>query len=249
MRVLLYGMQSSGASLVTYFLGQQKRSFAIVDLWSWELVPPLEIPRARHIFAKCTVTTMHMFEQHVHVFHPDRTVLILRDPAQNYASLRRKHYCDESGPIDDKFRKLEEVYQRRAEFDLTLTYEDFVSRRRSTVNALRSVGIDAEARHYSFPRSKDAILSYNVRHSDWAREHYNEKWGFGNVQGSYLKSETLNREVPLDVDSHVRQLCPSVYEFYRLRRPEPEAMNGRENRGFFSSAFEGTRAVINRMLP
>ncbi len=51
-------MQSSGASLVTFFLAQPPRSVAAVDLWPSFLPPPIHAPGADHVIGKVVVTTI-----------------------------------------------------------------------------------------------------------------------------------------------------------------------------------------------
>jgi hypothetical protein len=154
MRVFLYGMQSSGASLVTFFLGQAPRTVAVVDLWNSILTPPLETVDADSVVAKAVVTTTYDAEDHVRSFRPDRKILVLRHPVQNYVSLSRRPYANENGSIDEKFEKLEAVFRQPGLFDLTLLYEDFVQRPEYTVRALQELGVRAERDFYRFPRDR-----------------------------------------------------------------------------------------------
>src|SRR5690606_14239749 len=155
---------SSGASLITYFLGQAPRSMALIDVWARHLTPPLPGGGAESVIAKCVVTTEFSFEDHLRSFRPDRTILVLRHPVQNYESLRRKGYADEGGSIDEKFVRLEGVFRERGRFDLTLLYEDFVAYPDRTVAALRSAGIPAEHDFYRFRRSTRKIKAFNFAH-------------------------------------------------------------------------------------
>jgi hypothetical protein len=216
-------MQSSGASLVTYFLGQAPRSVALVDVWIRHLTPSLPSAGACHVIAKCTLNTQFDFEQHAERFRPDRTVLILRDPVQNYASLQHKDYVGEGGPIDEKFAKLEEVFRERGQFDLTLAYEDFVARPEQTVDALRGAGIPAELDYYRFRRSTRKIKAFNFAHDRWCRQRYGFGWGFGNVQGSRLNPAKLYRPVAPELEVRVRALCPSVCAYYDEHHSELSA--------------------------
>lgn len=214
MRILLYGMQSSGASLVTYFLAQSPRSVALIDVWARHLTPMLAGERASSVIAKCTVTTEFTFDEHASSFRPDRTILILRDPVQNYASLRGKEYVAEGGDIDEKFRRLESVFRERERFDLTLAYETFVQDPESTVAAFRGIGVDADSRYYRFRRSTRRIKSYNFAREPWCSERFGFGWGFGNVQGTRLDPSKLYRRAAAEVEERVRALCPSVCSYY-----------------------------------
>ena len=42
MRILVYGMQSSGASLFTYFLAQRPDTIAVIDLWDGVVAPDFQ---------------------------------------------------------------------------------------------------------------------------------------------------------------------------------------------------------------
>src|SRR2546428_7054869 len=106
MRLMVYAMQSSGASLFTYFLAQRPGSLAIVDVFATSLCPSLETDE--DVLVKCTIAGDHKLEDHAERFRPDATLLFLRDPVRNYLSLRTHWYRDHGGRIDDKFRLLEE---------------------------------------------------------------------------------------------------------------------------------------------
>jgi hypothetical protein len=215
MRVLLYGMQSSGASLVTYFLGQQRGSIALVDVWARHLAPPLAADPSRSVYAKCVITTEFSFEDHRASFRPDVTVLVLREPAQNYRSLAVKDYVSEGGALDEKFRKLEGEFVRRTRFDLTIAYEEFVAFPERVVEALRSAGIPADLDHLRFRRSVNRIRRANFAHDPWCREHFGFGWGFGNVQGTRLDPAKLHRPAGEMIAARVEQLCPRLVEHYR----------------------------------
>ena len=207
-------MQSSGASLVTFFLGQAPRSVALVDIWVRHLTPALRGDTAAHLIAKCTVSTLFDFEEHVRSFRPDRAVLILRNPIQNYASLHAKDYIDEGGPIDEKFARLEQAFRDRDRFDLTLTYEEFVRDSASTIASLQAVGIPADPSYYDFRRSTKKIKAFNFAHEPWCQQRFGFGWGFGNVQGSQLNPAKLYRPVSPELELRARELCPSVCAYY-----------------------------------
>ncbi len=210
MRVLLYGMQSSGASLVAFWLAQAADTVGVVDVHNGELVPPLDAPGAAHVVAKCVVTTRYAFDDHARSFHPDRTILVLRDPAQNYMALARKEYAEQGGPVDEKFARLEACYHERARFDLVLRYEDFVRETDETVAALRGIGVSADEAYYGFPRGQEEILALNSRLSPWCADHYRRGWGFGNVQGRDVRSAPLFKYTTRRVRRRVRDLCPEL---------------------------------------
>ena len=68
MRVLVYGMQSSGASLVTLTLAQKRECVAFVDIWNMFAAP--ELKTDHDIVAKVVVTTAFSLEVHRRRFRP-----------------------------------------------------------------------------------------------------------------------------------------------------------------------------------
>jgi hypothetical protein len=59
MRVLLYGMQSSGASILAFALAQKPDCLAFVDIWNmfWNMFAAPELETDRDCVAKAVVTT------------------------------------------------------------------------------------------------------------------------------------------------------------------------------------------------
>jgi hypothetical protein len=88
MKLLIYAMESSGASTFCYFLGQRPGSVAVIDVWSECLTPPLDIDVP--VVAKATTTMTHRAVDHTASFRPDKTILFIRDPVAVYASLRAR---------------------------------------------------------------------------------------------------------------------------------------------------------------
>src|SRR5580704_13666858 len=115
MRVLLYGMQSSGASVLAFTLAQKPDSVAFVDIWNMFAVP--ELVTDRDTVAKVVVTTAFSLDVHRRRFRPDVTLLVLRHPVDTYESLRGKPYANESGLMDEKLAVLEDVLRAGTGFD------------------------------------------------------------------------------------------------------------------------------------
>lgn len=220
MRVFLFGMQSSGASLATYLLGQVPESVVLVDLYSYEVMPAIEAPGARHVIGKAVITTTHRLEDHLRSFAPDRSILLLRDPVQNYVSLSRKEYANDDGSLEEKFQRLEAIFQRRDDFDLVLKYEDVVSAPDRVVAGLREIGFPATAGMYAFPRSREEIVDYNLKHCGWCRERYGRGWSFGNIRGDGMKQTLVYKMAPRSVHDTVRGLCPELYRYYQDTTPD-----------------------------
>ncbi len=60
------------------------------------------------------ITTAYPLATHVERFRPDRVVLFLRDPRDNYESLRTKPYRHHSGLMDEKFILLDQLFAERS---------------------------------------------------------------------------------------------------------------------------------------
>src|SRR4051812_33338794 len=135
MKLLIYSMESTGASTFCYFLGQRPNSVAIIDVWSACLTPRLDLTTP--VVAKATVTAVYGATDHITNFDPDRTILFIRDPVAVYASLIKYHYANEYGSAAEKLSRFDDEY-RNVKFDLTLRYEDFVSRDNAFLHAINS---------------------------------------------------------------------------------------------------------------
>ena len=217
MRILVYGMQSSGASLVTYFLAQKPNTLAIIDLWNNYEAPCLEDVHASDIILKCVVTTKVTLETHILNFNPDKKVLVLRHPYFNYVSLKNKPWSNESGRMEEKFKVLETVLNKRDQFDLVIMYEDFLFDRRKVLKEIQSIGYKSTKDYFKFNRSKGEILNYNLRHSEWCNEFYQSKWGFGQIVFQKTGHMMLKafRYISLKEKTRVRNLCPSLCGYYK----------------------------------
>lgn len=190
MRTLVYGMQSSGASLFTYFLCQRPDTIGIIDLWSANgfVAPALE-DTDKDVILKCTATPVVPLERHVASFKPDVTILFLRDKRSNVERLARKGYRDEGGGMNEKFAQLDRDVERGGLFDLVLTYEDFVNAPPTILGALGEL---AAPSYYEFSRTKREMLAFARAHSAWCREYYRKRWGFGNIHFEKDGSVTLS---------------------------------------------------------
>jgi hypothetical protein len=210
-RVLVYGMQSSGSSLVTLFLAQQPETVGIIDLYCGRLMPSAASLGDATVVAKATVSTVYGLDQHLERFKPDRKLLVLRHPGHNYAALIRKQYANLCGNIDDKFALLEQVFARRGEFDAVVYYEDFVLRRRETLELLRRAGLAVDASYYRFARTREQIATHG-KSFRWFAEGIGTRWGFGNIHGDGVENAVVFKRVSAAVSEHVRAICPQAYQ-------------------------------------
>ena len=76
MRLLFYGMQSSGASIFALIAAQAPDCVAFIDIWSMYVAPRLA---TKHdVVAKVVVTASYPLQLHRERFRPDLTVLVLK---------------------------------------------------------------------------------------------------------------------------------------------------------------------------
>ena len=227
MKALVYGLQSSGASLFTYFMGQRQGSIAIIDLraragrlpmWRFTPVAP-RLTSASPIVLKCVVTVDVPFERHVESFRPDRTILFLRNPIANAASLRGKSYERHGGALEDKLRLLEDCFRRRSGFDAVICYEDFVRDRAGTVDRLEKLGWSATPGYYDFDRSLEEIVAYNRAESPWCAQYHGTRWGTGNIRGDRVEQGLVEKALPPSRRERVERLCPELCGYYAEREP------------------------------
>lgn len=177
MRVFIYGMQSSGASLFAFLLSQGR--IGVVDLWNPYVAPWWFW--FRDCVLKAVVTTIPL-EKHLRSFKPHKTILFLRDRDANYRSLAKKSWRDQMGTIDEKFEKLDRL--DRSLFDAVVRYEDLVGDPECVRRQLADIGIEADLTvRYDIPQAK-AITMKNR----WCRRYYRRKWGYGNIHSMHNPS-------------------------------------------------------------
>src|SRR5271155_5099190 len=211
MRLLIYALESSGASAFCLFVAQREDSIAIVDLWTKVLTPRLDIPG--DVVVKATATPLFSLTQHIESFRPDRTILFVREPVLNYASLSKYPYANEFGTIDEKFARFDqELAAWPAE--LVFRYEDFIAHEASVPRRLSALGWPAVPADYDMARSVTAIQFHTLTHSEWACQEFDLSWGTGNIKGS--KIITSFNQVPVDpkLREHVQRLCPHLTALY-----------------------------------
>jgi hypothetical protein len=213
MRLLVHGMQSSGATLFTYFLAQRAGCLALVDIVNNYAAPRIET--ALDAVAKCVVTTAYPIAIHQARFRPDRTILLLRDPRDNYASLKAKPYRNHSGLIDEKFALLDTLFAERDRFDAVVHYEDFVDRDPAVLEQVSALGWPVQADQYAFGRNFEEILG--VVWHDQPQLFTEFEISFGNCDPRGLKPERRTKPRTPEIDRTLEALCPRLLAHYRQR--------------------------------
>jgi hypothetical protein len=216
MRVLLYGMQSSGASALAFTLAQKPDSVAFVDIWNMFAAPELETDRDS--VAKVVVTTAFSLEVHRRRFRPDVTFLVLRHPADTHESLIGKSYANESGLIDEKFAVLEEVFRSGSGFDQIVYYEDFVFSPRGLVALFDSIGWQIGYDALLFGRTQREILDTNAAACPGIDGRL--KYGPGNIQTRGVLRDRVRFAEPWGKSANLPRLCPSLLDHYSALRAD-----------------------------
>jgi hypothetical protein len=214
MRLLIHGMQSSGATTFTRTLAERPGCVALVDIANNFAAP--RVTTTVDFVAKVVVTTAYPLAVHVERFRPDKVVLLLRDPRDNYQSLRTKDYRHYSGLMEEKFLILDQLFAERQRFDAVVHYEDFVARDPAVGEAMARLGWPIEPDYHRFSRTPNDLLGTLWDQEPAIRDTMLTV--FGNSRGREV--EEKHRDKPRDpaVDAELERLCPRLLAHYRARR-------------------------------
>lgn len=214
MKLFVFGMQSSGATAFTLFLAQRPDCVALVDIANNfaapRVAPPLDM------VAKAVVTTAYPLAVHVERFRPDKVILLLRDPRDNYQSLKGKNYGNYSGLIDEKFLIIDQLFAERDRFDAVIEYEDFVARDRAVRNTVTALGWPVEDSFYTYGRRHDEIIAGLWQYLPDMMQ--NMDFVFGNVRGREVSEGFRDKPRDPALDAHLETLCPRLLAHYRAKR-------------------------------
>lgn len=210
MRVLVYGLQNSGATLVALFVGQHAGSVVIPDLWTMYRAP-------RHAFwhdacVKATITTSFPLESHLDAYTPDRTILVLRRPVDNYLRLRSKPFANHDGLLHEKFLYADRIFQERARFDHVVFFEEFGTKHGDLSAGLIEAGWALPNNAASFPRSALEMEQFILDREPELYQHL--QWGVGQARVQHLDQLQLKREEDVGAAKFCEQYCPALHEFY-----------------------------------
>ena len=209
-RLFIYGMQSSGATIFTIFLGQIPTSVVVADLWATEVAPSIDVPF--DLILKATIGEIAL-DDHLRHFRPTHSILFLRHPVDICESLKRKSYRNLGGLLAKKLRIYDGTFEKRSQFDLVVKYEDFASHPQRVQRELASVGIQTPADSAKMPRSTKLIVEHSRTSSPWMRDHYRKGWGLGRADPS-RPIEPGPRDRSPSSWALSRYCCPDVLEYY-----------------------------------
>jgi hypothetical protein len=207
-RSLVYGMQSSGATLVALLLAQEPEAVACLDVACGRLAPPAAAyPTDRASVVKVTVSTDQTLDQQRARVAPDRTVLVLRHPCHVYSSLVRKKYATTGGTPDDKLRRLEA--RDRGGFDVVVRYEDLVFRPALVQAQLAASGVPLPADAAAFARSRQDVMDA-TRAIPALDATFMHVWDKGNVDPRGIDRTKVFKRVSPSVRAHVARVAPEL---------------------------------------
>lgn len=237
MRLLVHGMQSGGATAFAQVLAQRPGCVALVDIPNNFAAP--RVTTGLDFVAKAVVTTAYPLAVHVERFRPDKVVLLLRDPRDNYESLRTKPYRNFSGLIDEKFQVLEQLYGQSCRFDAVLHYEDLVARDPVLLETMARLGWPIGPDYFHFRRSYDELLG-----SLWAAEPELQQQMdvvFGNARGKELSDSHRDKGWTQEIEERVATLCPRLLAHYQARAPSRRPVDGPAGGGGMASSIHNQR--------
>lgn len=215
MRLFVHGMQSSGATAFTLFLAQHPDCLALVDIPNNFAAPRIGRTLTKDMVVKAVITTAYPAAVHMERFRPDRTILFLRDPRDNYQSLSSKNYRNYSGLMDEKFVLLDQVFAERSNFDAVIHYEDFVVRAPDVIDTVSALGWRVDANHYIYARRHDEIFAALLE--ELPELYQSMEMVFGNVHGKEVVTRFRDKPRDDDVECRLRDLCPRLLEHYKKR--------------------------------
>jgi hypothetical protein len=227
MRLLIYGMQSSGASTLAFLLAQRPLSAAFVDIWNMYAAPSLAGPD--DALAKVVVTTAFPLALHQERFRPDRTILMLRHPVANYRSLAAKTYRHECGFIEEKFAILDRVFTAGTAYDWVVHYEDLIFHAPGVLQEVSDLGWACDPAFLALARSQADIVAFNEEKFPAVKERLG--YGIGNYREG---------EITADSDCPVVDWCPGVVAHYQALLP------GRQSRWRPAPALRGDMTMAQR---
>jgi hypothetical protein len=237
MRLLIYGMQSSGASTLALVLAQNPQCAAFVDIWTMYAAPSLSGPE--DVVAKVVVTTAFPLSLHQERFRPDRTILVLRHPVANYRSLAAKPYRHECGFIEEKFAVLDRVFADRSSYDALVHFEDLVFDPLQVLHNAAALGWPCGSESLTFSRRPADIVAFNEARFPVVKERLG--YGIGNYRGGGIKKE-FAQSGDLTGESPVADWCPRVAAHYR------DLLVEREGSWRFTPARRGGGTTARRMV-
>jgi tetratricopeptide (TPR) repeat protein len=242
-RILFYGLQNCGATLLAMLAGQRPDSLVVPDLWTMYAAPRADdVPG--DVCLKATVTTSFPLARHVERFRPDHVFVVTRRPEDNLVSLQRKPYANHDGTIAEKFEVVDSVVADLPAAATHVLFEDVMQDPAALCGALADLG-------WTLP--PDALelgrTALDMERTLWEQApglYAEVQWGVGEA-----RPDPLRGPVPLGYveDAAATDFCrrhsPVLQRLYEDRGPNPDV---RVVRATASAADEAALQARQRML-
>jgi len=172
MKILIYGLQSSGATSLAFLMSQRDNTIGVLDLFCDQVAPCLdEESKKFDIVVKATISEMFTIDQHIESFRPDVTILHHRKLSSVISSLSAKKHKDKCGKMENKI----EIYKKldKNRFNYQTNYEHLIDKQLGPLTFFVNESV------WEFPRPLKSIIKFNCDNSDWCRTHIKNKWWTG----------------------------------------------------------------------
>lgn len=213
LRIMFYGLQNSGATLVALFAGQRPGSVVLPDLFTMYCAP--RVDDDLDVCLKVTVTTAFPLEQHIRRFRPDHVFLVVRRPVDNAVSLRRKPFARHDGTVEEKFQVADGHFVDPRPFTDVIHFEDFVDDHEPVQRMLDRLGWHLPSSAAEFNRS-----SLDMENDIWRmapRLYEQVQWGPGQARVAPLPTIRLGAAEDPAAEQFCRQHAPHLHEHYQDR--------------------------------
>ena len=214
MRLLLYGLQASGASATAMLAAQRPGCLALVDVPSYACTPAFG--QDRDAMAKAVVSLTHPFADHVAAFRPHAVVLVTRDPLRHYASAAAKAYRDRDGTLEEKIAAFDALYAARARHaDAVVRHEDLMARDPAVLATFARLGWELPDDAFDLPRGIDAILDALLTHERTLFDTFDHGFGEARPDGGIGRGGVRERPpLPPTERARVLELAPHLARAY-----------------------------------
>lgn len=177
-RVLLYGLQSSGATTLAMLLAQREGASAVLDLFHGRMLP-LNVTLPELCVVKATIPAVNA-ESHLATLstriQADKVLLVVRNPWCNYSSLKNKAYGQD---IIHKFVSLNRLWKGREQCDGVLCFEDLFFDNTRLLTELSFWPLPSNA--LEFPKKVPDVVRITLANGGWPAQTFRRKWGIGNL--------------------------------------------------------------------
>jgi len=178
-------MPSSGASWVTFVLGQKPGWIVIPDTYYFRPVPTADVFGDLDVVLKTTVDHKRSLELAKSRFSPHHTVIVVRDEDAVRASLRRRaaeamrpeaYMHGGDAGLEARLAEMRRVIASPHLWDERIDYETF------------------SQQDHELTRGVEEIVRYNWENCRWCRDNaMKQKWGLGGIRTPELTEENLPR--------------------------------------------------------